>query len=385
MGHFPISRLLIPDHGLFPISHQRMVTSFHAGRHGTGLTFDRFFDKCVRIGAGETHSVAEIDGPGLIVRLYFTFPILPLLKVPLRDLILRVFYDGATDPSVEVPVGDFFGLPFGRYTRYGAFFLACLSGGYLSQFPIPFRKSVRIALSNLSDRAAHMVFHQVNCFRLESLPEGCPYFMASWRRENPTRRHVPYAILERQGAGWYVGCNLQTQARESFLLRPWRDLVWPQGWGLGNLEGCERVFIDGEEAPSFHGTGHEELFNAAWYYTCGKDAGLFAGNLHRSYLQGRAAAYRHHLMDPIPFAKGIRVEIDHGIQSTLEADYASTAYWYEALPHRPLPALGAARDPSPWLGHAVQALALPIAAPLGLVAAVPSFLTFLWRGNRSTR
>jgi hypothetical protein len=135
--------------------------------------------------------------------------------------------------------------------------------------------------------------------------------------------------------------------------------------------------VDGEREPSFHGTGHEEFFDAGWYFTKAKDAGFFAGNLHRSYLMGRAAAYRHRLVDPIPFDTGIRIEIDHGIDSMLQADYASCAYWYETPPALPFPPLPENRRPSPWLSHAAQVVLLPLVAPAALVLAAIRFLRFL--------
>ena len=375
MSAFPISRLLFPDHPLFPITRQRMISSF-SHRVDTGEIYDRFFNKCARIGAGKTHTVARIDGPGMVVRLYFTLARRQQRHL-LRDLILRVFYDDADHPAVEAPLGDFFGLPFGRYLSFASLFMSCTSGGYVCRFPMPFRRSIRIELINRSPRTAYMIFHQVNVFELESLPDDCPAFHASWRRENPTTIGKPFTILDRKGSGWYVGCNLQVQARENVLLRPWKDLPFPQGWGLGMLEGWERVFVDGEDAPSFHGTGHEELFDTAWYFLSSRDTGPLAGNLCRSYLTGRAAAYRHHLTDPIPFVRSIRMEIDHGIDSRLRSDHAACAYWYETLPSEPLPALPEHRHPAPWLAHALQFLATPLIAPVALVLAAPRFLRFV--------
>ena len=375
MNGFPISRLLIPDFDLFRVRRQRMVRSF-SDRYDTGTVYDRFFNKCARIEDGARHTVAEIDGPGLVSRLYFTLPV-RYRRFLLRDLILRIYYDGADHASVAAPLGDFFGLPFGRYTGFSTFFLSCTSGGYVCRFPLPFGKSIRIELANESGRAAYLIFYQVSYYELQALPASCPYFMASWRRENPTRQGLPYVILDREGAGWYVGCNMQVQSRENFLLKRWRDIPFPQGWGLGTLEGWERIFIDSETEPSFHGSGHEEFFDAGWYFTRSKDAGIFSGNLHRSYLKGRAAAYRQHLLDPIPFATRLRLEIDHGIDSRLRSDYCSAAYWYETPPAKALPPLPERRRPTRWWPHALQFLALPFVAPVALAAAAPRFLKFL--------
>lgn len=383
MPHFPINKVLIPDLAYFRVKRQRMISTY-SERYDTGTVYDRFFNKCVRIEGGGTHRLAEIEGPGLIVRLYFTLPI-RYRRLILKDLILRITFDDDDFPCVEVPLGDFFCLPFGRYTTYTSFFLSCTSGGYLCQFPMPFANGARIELENRSKRPAVMIFFQAGYHELEDLDDDCPRFMAGFRRENPTPKGVPFTILHRRGRGWYVGCSLQVQARENFLLGPWREVPFPQGYGLGTLEGWERIFIDGEASPSFHGSGHEELFNTGWYFTKSKDAGLFSGNLARSYLTGRAAAYRQHLLDAIPFSQEIRIEIDHGIDSALRSDYAACAYWYEQAPRAPLDPLPiGSLHPSGWLGHAAQFAALPVIGPLALLAAAPGFLRFLKTRGHNT-
>jgi hypothetical protein len=376
MAYFPINRLLIPDFTLFPVKRQFMISSY-SPRFRTGTVYDRFFDKCVSVGPGRTRTLAEAEGPGLAVRFYMTLPV-RYRRFLLRDLILRIFYDGRDFPSVEVPLGDFFGLPFGRYTSYSSFFLSCVSGGYACRFPMPFLRGMRIELENRSPGTAVMIFFQVNLMELESLDPETPRFQAAFRRENPTREGVPFRMLRREGQGWYVGCNLQVQSLEPFLFRPWKGIPFPQGHGLGMLEGWERVYVDGETEPSFHGSGHEELFDTGWYFTRRKDPGIFSGNLCRSYLTGRAAAYRQHLFDPIPFSSEFRMEIDHGIDGRIRADYAACCYWYEQgdpAPLDPLPA--GSLHPSPWAAHAAQFAALPVAGPAGLAAAAPGFLRFL--------
>ncbi len=383
MDPFPINRLLIPDFRCFPVKRQRMISTF-APRSRTGTVYDRFFDKCLSIPAGGTVTLAEPEGPGMVVRFYMTLPV-RYRRHLLRDLVLRIYFDGRATPSVEAPLGDFFGLPFGRYTSYTSFFLSCVSGGYVCRFPMPFARGARIELENRSAGTAGMIFSQVNWFELESLDENVPRFMASFRRENPTREGVPFTLLHRKGQGWYVGCNLQVQNREPFLFRPWKEVPFPLGYGMGMLEGWERIYVDGEETPSFHGSGHEEFFDTGWYFTRRKDPGTFSGNLCRSYLTGRAAAYRQHLFDPVPFSREIRMEIDHGIDSRVRADYASCCYWYEqgdAAPADPLPA--EPLRPSPWSAHAAQFALMPLVAPLTLLAAAPGFFRFL-RKSKSLR
>ena len=100
MSHFPINKLLIPDHEMFGVKRQRMISTFDDRRLATQTIYDRFFHKCTSIKGGETRTLAEMEGAGLIVRIYFTLPV-RYRRFLLRDLILRIYFDDNEFPSVE--------------------------------------------------------------------------------------------------------------------------------------------------------------------------------------------------------------------------------------------------------------------------------------------
>jgi len=128
-----------------------------------------------------------------------------------------------------------------------------------------------------------------------------------------------YVILEAEGHGHYIGCNLSVTHFQG---------TW---WG----EGDEMIFVDGEKwPPSFHGTGGEDYFNHAWGMQ--KNAFPFSGSiLHESDVPGYQVSYRFHLLDPIHFSKSIHVTMEHGHANHLADDWCSTAYWYQTLPSKP--------------------------------------------------
>lgn len=332
----------------------RQVTSWDEGRRGGRGYLDEFLRKCLTVPAGGAATLAEIDGPGLLVRLYFTLPVRYYPQL-LRALVLRVFWDGEAAPSVEVPLGDFFGCPFGRYRAFESRRLQCLGGGYASTWPMPFARGARVELRNDGPRDAHMVFYGLGYYEGEPEAGTTPLrFHAQWRRENPTTRGRPFTVLEAEGSGYFAGLFLQAQNRDPWLLRSPLRWMLPGGWGLGHLEGWELIAVDGEATPSFHGTGHEELFNMAWYFLKVPAAGRDVGCTVRGYASGRAAAYRFWTQDAIPFRRSLRFEILHGLKNAVRADYASVAYWYQEEPHGPfpsLPAFAARRTTPPFLGR----------------------------------
>ena len=199
-------------------------------------------------------------------------------------------------------------------------------------------------------------------------------FHAQWRRENPTLKGVRYTILDAEGSGHYVGCHLNMQNREWWLRGPLKEIKFPRGFGLGMMEGWELIYRDGELEPSVRGTGTEDYFNGAWYFLSkgGRFAAPYHGCLVRDVLRGRVAAYRFDLSAPVSFSRSLKVEIAHGFYNELECDYSSTAYWYQAVPHRPFDELPPVhlRKPHPPIRNLAQSaliLGPPVAALLALL------------------
>jgi len=290
--------------------------------------------------------MADLAGPGVVTRLWMT-TLAGLNRGALRDLVLRGYWDGEAAPSVEAPLGDFFGAPFGHYAPYAAIPMSLTSGGFTCLLPMPFARAARLELANEGGRTVDPVFYEVTYQRLDNFDDPGLRFHAQWRRECPTREGEPYTVLEAHGSGHYVGCHLFMQNRAWWLRLPVSAMLFPGGLGMGMLEGQARVWIDGEAEPALVGTGTEDFFNAGWYFANGRAGGPFHGCTERSVVSGRVAAYRFEIGAPMAFRRSLRLTFDHGWENQVEADYASTAYWYQTEPHRPFETLPGAAGRRP--------------------------------------
>jgi hypothetical protein len=308
---------------------------------------------------GERRDIALIDGPGCVKHIWMTIgcrePAYP------RRAVIRMYWDGADRPAVEVPIGDFFGVGHGVLVNYHSLPLSMSpqSGkGMNCFFPMPFSTGARIEIAAETGAEDFHLYYYVDYEAYDSPDvlgpvEDLGYFHAQWRRENLTKGwgediarselssrvwNVPnltgdenYVILEAQGRGHYVGCNLNIDC----VSREKND--W---YG----EGDDMIFIDGEPfPPSLHGTGTEDYFCMAycpWDAFSGPYYGLplYSGNPDWPW-KGKNSMYRYHIEDPIHFEKSIRVTIEHGHANSLSNDYSSTAYWYQTLPTGPFPEL----------------------------------------------
>lgn len=273
---------------------------------------------------GETLTMMDYKGAGIIRRFWVT--IAPRAEMTIhRQAILRMYWDDEPNPSVEVPIGDFFGVGFGEQKDYISLPLNEISGGYNCYWPMPFHKSARWTLTNLSNKPIDAFYYNIDFTAFDKLPKDLLHFHAQWRRENPTKKDVNYTILETRGQGHFVGVALFMQNR--------------RGKGLGFLEGDEMVYVDGEEKPSIIGTGTEDYFSSGWYF----DRGLYSAPYHGVNIldtkMGRVSAYRWHIEDAMPFKKSIKVTIEHGTNNDHEGDYSSVAFYYQNTPHAPYPPL----------------------------------------------
>ena len=316
----------------------------------------------VVVQAGETATLADIQASGCINHIWMTVN----AEDPqyLRQVVLRMFWDGETAPSVESPLGDFFGVGHARVSHYVSLPLNMVTGGEAAHanqaamncfFPMPFVRGARITLSNESTLPLKSLYFYVD-YEERPVEDEVLRFHAQWRRELPSQATVDlrasetnfaqifeetnldgrenYTFLEAEGRGHYVGCVLSIDH-----LNPIPRFGW-----FG--EGDDMIFIDGEAwPPSLHGTGSEDYFCAAWGFPSGKYDGLYHGisvagpNQGPLAYSGKWTAYRFHIEDPICFEKSIRVTIEHGHANCHASDYASVAYWYQTEPHRAFPPL----------------------------------------------
>lgn len=303
------------------------------------------------IAPGERKTILAADVPGCIKHIWMTvgnddtYP---------RKVVLRMWWDGEENPSVEAPLGDFFGIGHGVRKDFVSLPLQMSpqdGRGFNCWWPMPFDQA-RIEIENECENPINLYFY----IDWEEYPkphgDGVARFHAQWRRENPTQgwlteklgpenylriwRENPnlsdkdnYVILEAEGDGIYVGCNLNV------------DVTGRQGNDWYG-EGDDMIVIDGEPwPPRLHGTGTEDYVNTAFgpsteYSAPYHGITLYSGSEEWPF-GGKNSMYRFHIEDPVRFRKSIRVSIEHGEANALSNDYSSTAYWYQIEPHKPFP------------------------------------------------
>lgn len=330
------------------------------------------------IAAAENRVIADVAGPGCIRHIWMTAWFPNDDKSYLRRVVLRMYWDGADQPSVECPLGDFFGLGHALRKNFVTAMLQMSpedGRGFNSWWPMPFARGARIEVENQGEGQINLYFY-VDYEAYDKLQPGLSYFHVQWRRENPTQgwgdEYAPliaadpqrkewlqkmwhggdprslnttgddnYMILDAIGNGIYCGAHLDIDV----FVRQKND--W---YG----EGDDMIFIDGEPwPPALHGTGTEDWFNCAFGPTQEYQAPYHGVLLYNGTPEwkwkGKQSVYRYHIEDPIRFRKSIRATIEHGHANKLGNDYSSTAYYYLDRPQRggpPLPSADA-RLPRP--------------------------------------
>ena len=307
-----------------------------------------------KIAPGETVTLLDTKGSGCVRHIWLTFP--PDLPKLLRCLVLRMYWDGQETPSVEVPVGDFFGVAHARFVPMVNELTAFQNAkGMNCWIPMPFTKSARITLENDSDVQIPMLFYQVDFTLGDEHPENTGFFHAQFRRMNPQPIHTDYVILDGiRGRGRYLGTVLGIR-EGSDKLSGW--------WGEGEI----KMYFDGETQPTICGTGAEDYIGFAW--------GLKEGCMSRQgctiadYDNRQYSIYRWHTDDPICFNESLKVTIqqmgygsEKAVRPVLKEefrrfpaagekpdgdmcyydrsdDFSSVAYWYQTLPTVPFPPL----------------------------------------------
>ena len=229
-------------------------------------------DDFVELAPDETHTLVDHSGEaGIIRRWWVTIAPRDNRKIQ-RRLIVRCYWDGEEEPSVEVPVSDFFGMGFGEWKDYQSLPLNMTSGGYNSYWPMPFRESARITVENTSDVPVDRFYYNIDVATRTELPDKALYFHAQYR-QTQTEEGTSVTILETEGRGHYVGTLLSMQPMN--------------GGQFGYLEGDQRIFVDGEEELSIIGTGTEDYFSSGWYYDTGEYSAPYHGVTIKDEAKGR--------------------------------------------------------------------------------------------------
>ena len=292
-----------------------------------------------------TYTIAEINESGAIQHIWMT----PTGNW--RYSILRFYWDGETTPSVEVPVGDFFCMGWGKYSPLSSLAVAVNPGSAFNCYwPMPFRKKCRITMENIDDNDM-VLYYQVD-YTLTDIPDDAGYFHAQFRRTNPLPYKKDYVLVDSiVGKGQYVGTYLAYGSNKN---------GW---WGEGEI----KFFMDGDtKFPTINGTGTEDYFCGSYDFdTRHKDANgkeaehteytefntpysglpqVIRGDGHYNVAQ-RFGLYRWHIVDPIRFEKSLKVTIQalgwrhDGRYMPLQDDIASTVFWYQTGAHTPFPKL----------------------------------------------
>jgi hypothetical protein len=300
-------------------------------------------DDSKRVIPGETLVLADLAGPGVVKHIWLTVAANEYAWP--RLLRLRVYYDGSPVPSVNAPLGDFFGVGHGLERPVNSLMVRNSSSGRSrnSYWPMPFRKACRITVTNEGRQRVHALYYHVDWSRVASLPDDVGYFHARYRQAIPAEGK-PLELLNVQGRGQYVGTVFSVIQAEP-------------GW-FG--EGDERIYVDGDPQPVIEGTGTEDYFNDAWSLRVAE--GPYTGVPIADGTGGagaRMTAYRWHLVDPILFSRSLRFDLEHagwtyfpdgkvrsGFQERFDL-FSWVSFWYQqgiAQSQSELP-YGAARLP----------------------------------------
>jgi Protein of unknown function (DUF2961) len=302
----------------------------------------------VPVEPGATATLLDVTGAGVITHIWFT------INSPdqhhLKNLVLRAWWDGESNPSVEVPIGDFYGLGLGEYFTYQSALLAVAPVKALNAyFEMPFSTAAKVTITNEGHKRTDNLYFAIDYVTLPSLPADIGRFHAQYRQSAPAKPTLDqwtdngdkavndiknlngesnYVYLEATGRGHFVGVTHAVEQNQ-------------EGW-FG--EGDDMIFIDGDTAPTINGTGTEDYFNGAWDFNGQPFAYLHNGApyiVDPERIGGRYCLYRWHTESPITFVKSIKVTIEHGHGNHRADNFYSTAYWYQTEPHAPFPALPA--------------------------------------------
>jgi hypothetical protein len=307
---------------------------------------------------GAKFTIFDVKGAGVINRIWIT--IAPgAEQLNRNNILMKIYWDGNTFPSVESPIGPFFGNGWDESYNFVSVPLAVSPGAgksYVSYFAMPFAQGARIEIENQTGQTIDAFYFNIEYAELARLPENSGRFHAWYNHEvtkalpdgenewgllGQTGKNLNgkdnYLFADIKGKGQFVGVNYYVNCPTT---------MW---YG----EGDEMVFIDGDSVPAFNGTGTEDFFNMSW---CPKEMyqhlyfGFGRVNNETGWL-GHTHVYRFFIADPVFFDKSCRFTIEHGHNNNLTLDLASVAYWYQDVPGKlPRSFTKEERQPKPLIG-----------------------------------
>lgn len=293
------------------------------------------------IAPGQTFEVFKSERPGVITHIWFT--IAAQGRDHLKELVIRIYWDGNAKPSVEAPIGDFFGLNLGSYVIYESAYLACSPGKSLNcYFAMPYAKSARITVTNEGKGNVGSFYSNIDYQNVDKLPDDVLYFHAQYRQAAPGTPStgqdakinldgkLNHVYAETRGRGHLMGVTLGVlQNAENW-------------WG----EGDDMIFIDDESKPVITGTGSEDYFLGSWDFGGRDGAQPFAHQMYGAPLiaaaertGGRYCCYRWHGDNPVTFNRYMKHTMEHGHANDRGDNFFSVCYWYQSKPYTDFPAL----------------------------------------------
>jgi hypothetical protein len=303
-----------------------------------------------RIEPGAAHEIFNAQGAGVISHIWFT--IAAQGGDHLKELVLRAYWDGNAKPSVEVPIGDFFGLNLNGYFIYESAYLACSPGRSLNcYFAMPYKKSARMTVTNEGKQPVGSFYSNIDYVSVPELPDDALYFHAQYRQSAPcvpaqyganpkinpdgAKNHV---YLETRGRGHLMGVTIGVLQNA------------PGWWG----EGDDMIFVDDEKMPTIIGTGSEDYLLGSWNFGGRDGATPFAHSqygapqiVNAERVGGRYVCYRWHGDNPVTFERYLKHTMEHGHANDRGDNFFSCAYWYQAAPYTDFPTLPGVSDRIP--------------------------------------
>ena len=333
------------------------LARLRTGKSRRTSSYDRTggnLDALTDLAPGESAVLLDITGPGKITHLWLTLMELPEHDTMIRDMVLRMYWEGNAVPSVEVPLGDFFGLGHALPAQFYEKHKFTISSAPTTvgdseralncYWPMPFHRAAKIEIYNNGARTLRLLYYHVD-YELGEQPADSALFHAAFRQELnlPGQVDTPeyvnldgkenFLMLETEGRGHYVGCFFYVDTDKG---------GW---WG----EGDDMIFIDHDPMPTIYGTGSEDYFNNAWGFRHPFTFPYIGAPLLVKRPDGGeyTTLYRFHLSDPVLFATHLRVTMEKWWEKTKRNCFTCVVFWYQDKPiavREPLPR-GAANHP----------------------------------------
>ncbi|MGH7524519.1 MAG: glycoside hydrolase family 172 protein [Gemmatimonadales bacterium] len=291
------------------------------------------------IKAGAEREIFRATGAGVISHIWFT---IAADSLHLKELVLRAYWDGSAKPSVETPIGDFFGLNLGDYVIFESQYLACSPGQSLNcYFAMPYRSGARLTVTNEGKRDVGAFYSNIDYLEADSIPDDALYFHAQYRQAAPNvAQHLPNG-KNLDGATNYVFCETRGRGQ---LMGVTLGVIQTAEYWMG--EGDEMIFVDDPGKPIINGTGTEDYFLGSWDFGGRMGAQSFSHHQYGAPLiqsaekvGGRYCLYRFHGDNPVTFNTYMKHTIEHGHANDRADNFYSCAFWYQDRPYTDFPVL----------------------------------------------